>query len=396
MKQFFMTLLIICTSFFSMEAQTLRQLVVDVSTGDGVFAESCNSPDQGVLVFKTAMASLRFELNMPNGLINTRYNSTRNEYVLCVVPTPRLYWVTISGPGFEAYDIEVRAIVASEPRFFVVNPKEAPQLVTENDRNAKENFDLGEINFSRNEFEAAEGYFRQAAELQPDNADYLHKLGNVLLVQGSYAQAEDPLARAANLRPNNAEINHLLGNAYFGQSKYTEAANSYKRAVDLEPSRQNYRDDLQKAIVANPQQARMNFDIGTSYLARNNYTEALKYFNEAVRADPQNTTYQTQARRTSILSQQQTHMNAAADAYRSAENNRSASSSDKVKLFREPLNHVSSAKSLGPLTPEWEESARYYEKESKKYKRRNTWLTILLAPVAVVYYAATELGGGGE
>ena len=381
-------------SVFQTEAQALKQLEVEETseTSPRVFTE-CNSPDLGVLVFRTAITGLNIELNMPSRLRSTIYNKERNEYILCVDPTDRQYWVTISGGGFEAVDIEVKAIRANDPRFFRINPKEQPRLVTDNDRSAKENFDLGEINFGRKDYVAAVGYYRKAVELQPSNAEYLHKLGNTLLVQGSHAQAEGPLLRAVNIRPNNAELNYLLGHAYFGQSKYTLAANSYKKAVDLEPNNRTYNNDLQKAIAANPERAKANFDIGNSYLAQGKYTDAQKYFNDAVKADPHNNTYKTQVNRTETIIKQQQHMNAAAEAFRRAENQKGwekttksdgtstytkkASTADLAKLFKEPLNHVAKAQALGSLKPEWQESARYYEAEHQKYKSRDSALTTL-------------------
>ena len=78
--------------------------------------------DLGILFFKTALQGLEFELNMPANLINMRYNSPKNEYVLCVQPTKRQYIVTITCAGYELVDFKVKNIVASQPHFFRINP----------------------------------------------------------------------------------------------------------------------------------------------------------------------------------------------------------------------------------------------------------------------------------
>jgi len=109
---------------FSTKAQTLRQFIVEETQGEGLFTQSCNSPAMGVLVFKSAIVGLHFELNLPTRLINVNYNRQRNEYVLCVQPTDRQYWVTIAGQGYESVDFEVKNIQQGIAQFFRINPKE--------------------------------------------------------------------------------------------------------------------------------------------------------------------------------------------------------------------------------------------------------------------------------
>ena len=96
----------------------------DVEEVTAVFAESCMSTTLGVLVLKTAIPGLQMEMYSPSKLIIVNHNTRRNEYVLCVQPTARQYWVTISGAGFEPFDIEVKAIQAGQPRYFRIIPKQ--------------------------------------------------------------------------------------------------------------------------------------------------------------------------------------------------------------------------------------------------------------------------------
>jgi len=124
MKKCILVFLSFGASLFSVKAQILKQFAVEESSESvsRVFIE-CGSPSLGVLVFKSAIEGLQFELNMPTRLDNVTYNNQRNEYVLCVQPTDRLYWVTITGQGYESVDFEVRNIQPSVAQYFKIDPK---------------------------------------------------------------------------------------------------------------------------------------------------------------------------------------------------------------------------------------------------------------------------------
>ena len=130
MKQLFIAVLIGGIAFVHAGAQTLKQLVIepDLETkpSNSVFSGSCNSPDLGAIVFKTAISGLWFEMDPPSKLINTRYNRQRNEYVMCVEPTEGTYRFLVSHADYEAVDFFVENVKKSgvQPQFFKINPKE--------------------------------------------------------------------------------------------------------------------------------------------------------------------------------------------------------------------------------------------------------------------------------
>jgi len=87
----------------------------------------------------------------------------------------------------------------------------------------------------------------------------------------NYDKAIDYTNRAEKLDPNNADVFLARGDALMG-----------KDAVNATPSVEAYK----KAATLNPKSARANVRIGRIYLAGKNPTEALKFYNLAVAAEP--------------------------------------------------------------------------------------------------------------
>jgi len=287
-KQIIFSVIFLLASILWLNAQSLLEMQVEATTEEAgsVFTNSCSSPDQGVLVFKTAITGLSFELNMPDKLFNVRHNIQRNEYVLCVEPTARLYWITISGAGYEATDIAVRSIEANRPLFFRINPKlsaTAQQLMV-----------LGDNSFNNNQFAEAEAHYRRALSEFP-NEELLHKLAETCLKQNKRAEAVEFLQRAAIINPRNEKTHQMLGRTYLEMRQFTNAAISLKNAIDLAPSNPEYREEMQRAIEGAPNRAQVNAEVGKAYFADGNYVEAIRYFTETVNLEPNNVEYRTLA-----------------------------------------------------------------------------------------------------
>jgi len=322
MKNSILAFLCFGISIFSLKAQALKELVIEKATSrPGVAAQSCNSPAMGVLVFNSAIDGLEFKLSMQNMLFSQVYNRQSNEYVLCVQPTERGIVVMINSREYEMATIRVESIIASTPQFFRINPKETGSITL------------------------------------PDNDPvFLRTLGANYLQQGDHANAITALQRSINIRPRDAEAHFMLGSAYYAQGRYTDAANSFKNAVDLDTGNAKYRNDLQKALAADPNKARTNFNMGNSYFEQNNYAEALKHYREAAQLDPQNNTYQTSLKTAEQRFNQEQHMNAAATAYRS-------------RSYRQAVDEVSKAMQLGQITPYMKESLDFYDFEYQYYQQ---------------------------
>ena len=129
MKRIIFQVVFLLVSGFWLNAQTLNEMVVEttIESGNRVI-RSCGTTELGILVFKTAIKDLNFKLNMQEKLHNQSYNSERNEYILCVEPTDRQYWVTILGAGYESLNLEIQEINANDPRYFRIISKQPPEI----------------------------------------------------------------------------------------------------------------------------------------------------------------------------------------------------------------------------------------------------------------------------
>lgn len=376
MKYCLFAVIMILTATNLLKAQTLKELTVEPAEGLGIYNSSCSSPSLGMLVFKSAIAGLNFELNMADYLKNVEYKPQSNEYVLCVQASSRPLFVYITGEGCERVNFQVKKIEASIPQFFKINPKQTGTNTT-----ADESYKLGNFSFSEKNYAEAETYYRRAVEAVPDNAEYHRSVGAALLAQNNYSDATVSLLKAAGLRPTNADIQYLLGNAYYGQGKYDDAAKYYKMANDLTPSNAQYRIALQKALNANPNGAKINTEMGNDYLAQGKYAEALKYYREAAKLDPQNKALQANVNRADVLIKQEQHMTAAAKAFKSGKSLVGMSFSgnsqqianqraNALKPYQQAIDETNKAKALGTLPPYMQESTDFYTFEYEYQKNQ--------------------------
>ena len=374
-KYFIIVLTVFFASIMNIDAQVIRDFVIErLPDETAVYLESCGSPSQGVIVLRTAVHNLNITMSPPSALFNINHNTQRNEYVLCVQPTDRRYRVSINHPEFEGLDHLVEEIGASQAQIFRLNPRQPAGISA----TAEELIELGDNRFNGGNFSEAEDYYRRALAEAPDNASLLRKLAEVSQKLEKNNEAVDFLQRTIRLRPRDETAQNMLGEIYYTQGRYSEAASNFRAALDIAPNNTTYRDNLQKALNANPQAASANVNMGNQYITQGNYAEALRYFREAARLDPQNAGFQSLVRETDIRVRQQQHMDNAAEAFRTAQrasrptrgiatsatNRDNAELNRYVALYQVPLNHVASARALEmPLTPEWQENASYYEFE---------------------------------
>ena len=126
MKRFLITVLTFSISIA--EAQNIKEFVIEPApeSTESVFSGSCNSPELGVVVFKTAITGLWFEMYPPSKLAGMRQNRQRNEYVMCVEPTDGKYRFTITHADYESVDFFVENIKPNQTQYFKINTKDSP------------------------------------------------------------------------------------------------------------------------------------------------------------------------------------------------------------------------------------------------------------------------------
>jgi Flp pilus assembly protein TadD len=83
----------------------------------------------------------------------------------------------------------------------------------------------------------------------PWNASMRNDLGLALLAQGDAKGAVDELRKAVALRPDVAKLHNHMGFALFRDGDIEGAIQEFQEAVRLAPEHEDYRRDLDMAIV---------------------------------------------------------------------------------------------------------------------------------------------------
>jgi serine/threonine-protein kinase len=115
--------------------------------------------------------------------------------------------------------------------------------------------------------------FREAIRLRPKLARHYDRLGVALVRMGQFDAAVAPLSMVVNLQPDNADALHKLGTAYQYKQDYPLALDYYARAIRLRPLAKTYLN------IGNIQ-----YDQGHFGDAAHSFEEAvkLKGFNESI------------------------------------------------------------------------------------------------------------------
>jgi tetratricopeptide (TPR) repeat protein len=90
----------------------------------------------------------------------------------------------------------------------------------------------------------AEGDYKQAIDLAPNDARPHAALGNLDLLEHKQAAAQTEFMRVLELDPKNAAAHMALGNLYNEQAQYPMAEAQYRAALAIDPSKSNYHVDL--------------------------------------------------------------------------------------------------------------------------------------------------------
>ena len=362
-KHIFLTLLLFYISVFSLGAQSMTEMIVEKTDGLRTPFLACNEPSYGVLVFSSTIPGLEFKLNLQNRLMDVVYNRQENRYILCVMPTESRYIVTITCPTCETVKYTVEDIPPNDPLYFRIRDKQ-PSVAS---LSAQEQYDLGFAAYNRDDFAQAEIRYRNAVDMSSSSPvfEFLQSLGEVCIKQNKYAEAITFLRQATVVRPNNAAIHHLLGTAYYENGNYENAANSFKEAVDLAANNTQYRNDLQRAMNANPQREQGLLDMGDAYMRQYNYEEALNYYRDAAQIDTRNN---SSLRTAQLRVNQERIMNTVDAAYKMAkatpkpDSNASQQAKDAYRMrYNTMFDEIDKALSLGTLPRYMLESVSFYE-----------------------------------
>ncbi len=143
----------------------------------------------------------------------------------------------------------------------------------------------------------------------PDEVDGYSDLGTALRSMGRNREAIAPLREAARLQPENAQVQNNLGTVLASLGEFDEAATHFRDALRLRPdyfaacmnlaSAMRLKGDLaeasiyyQEALRLQPDSADAHDKLGSIYAQQGDLAQALGQFEEALRIDPNNPTAQ--------------------------------------------------------------------------------------------------------
>ncbi len=108
-------------------------------------------------------------------------------------------------------------------------------------------------------------------KLAPQNTDVIFLMARVSMTQNYFEDAIPLLESGLKIAPQRADLRAALGESYFMSGKTESAIDEFKRLIELEPSARSY------AFM------------GLSYRHLGRFDEALKYFEEGLKKNPQDT-----------------------------------------------------------------------------------------------------------
>ena len=97
-------------------------------------------------------------------------------------------------------------------------------------------YDLGVFAYEDGNFQEAEGHFKKALNIDPENPAYLHYLGRVYIETGKYVLAKENLETARGKDPDLPGLNYDLGLLYYKIEKYDMASEHFTVAADEDPA----------------------------------------------------------------------------------------------------------------------------------------------------------------
>lgn len=122
--------------------------------------------------------------------------------------------------------------------------------------------------------EAAAALVR-AWELDPQNAAAAINLGGAFILQGKHAHAVPVLEAASRLEPDNPMVWTNLAAAYLGKLPFATPERQ-ERAIGA----------FERALALDPHTPHVSYNLGLIYLERNDLANALRCFDNALAADP--------------------------------------------------------------------------------------------------------------
>src|ERR1039457_898868 len=111
-------------------------------------------------------------------------------------------------------------------------------------KSADDYISAGDSAVQAQKLDEAEGDYKQAVDLAPNDPRPHAALGNLYVLDHKQAAAQTEFMRVLELDPKNAPAHVALGNLYKEQAQYPMAEAQYRAALAIDPSRSDYHADL--------------------------------------------------------------------------------------------------------------------------------------------------------
>ena len=149
----------------------------------------------------------------------------------------------------------------------------------------------------------AEKTYRQALQIDPNNAQALHLTGVIALQGGRFADAADLIGKAIARKPDYLKAYNNLGGALLELDRLEEAADAFRKATELDPGYVEAHNNLGKVLAKQdkPEQAAESFrqvialqpdfveahvNLGNALSDLEQYDQATAHFLQALDLDP--------------------------------------------------------------------------------------------------------------
>jgi tetratricopeptide (TPR) repeat protein len=143
-------------------------------------------------------------------------------------------------------------------------------------------------------------YFLETIRRDPHRGDALYRIGYCMAMLGHYEEAIESYKQALQINPQDANVHTDLCLAYDDSGRYEEAVQSCQRAIQLKPdSAQAYNnlgwsyhklgryaeavESSKQAIRLKPDFPKAHYNLGNHYLALKKYPQAAESYKEAIR-----------------------------------------------------------------------------------------------------------------